>query len=115
MWHEKKKCYCLLVTCKSPAVNDVRTISGPLEVGQTSYERDYRIRVIRYAKVRPPSVVELLHFTPVISTTHSESPYRVVSKLLDLDKSYGQITQTQATDIWPVLMTLSLKIRKRAR
>ena len=94
-------------------MNDVRTVSGPLEVGQTSYERDYRIRVIRYAKVRPPSVVELLHFAPIISTTHSEGPYCVVSKLLDFYESYGQITQTQATDIWPVLMTFSLKRRKR--
>ena len=91
-----------------PAMDNVWTISSSFKVGQAPDEGNDRIWMIWYTKVWPSSVVELLHFTSIIATTHSVSPYGVVGQLLYLNEGHCQIAQTETTNFWPVLMTLSL-------
>ena len=90
-------------------MNDIRAISRPLKIGQTSYEGNDGIWVIGDAKVRPPGVVELLHLSSVVPTAHPERPYGVVGQLLYLDQGHREVTKVQAANLGPVLVALSLQ------
>ena len=46
-------------------MDDVGALRSPLEVVESSDEREDRVRVIRDSEIRPPGVVELLHLAPV--------------------------------------------------
>ena len=46
-------------------MDDIGALRSPLEVVESSDEREDRVRVIRHSEIRPPGVVELLHLSPV--------------------------------------------------
>ncbi len=48
-------------------MHDVWALRSPLEVVEPAYERDNRVWVVGDAKVRPSSIVELLHLTTIIA------------------------------------------------
>ena len=91
---------------------DIWTIGSPLKVGQPSYERDDRIRVIRDTKVRPPGVVKLFDLAPIVPSAHPERPYGVVGQLLYLDDGHCKVTKVQTANLGPVLMAFSLHERE---
>ena len=52
---------------RPPAVDDVWSAGGPLEVVDSPDEGDDGVGVVGDTEVRPPGVVELLHLTTVIA------------------------------------------------